>query len=340
MSRGYATGLDTRVPFIALTGVSGTLKFDTVINSQMPLTAGARRQDKIKLKGSDHVSVITVAHDTGDGNLADLGIVTSNLAKVPLLSLMPKLPGARVGRDHAVNAHSMAVGDLNGDGVDDVLVGDWSSPNGIYALLQQPDGKFVISYQDAFKTILSNWPMLNPSAGAGRNLLLDLHLVDVNGDGCDDLIAGWGHGSTRSFVFVNDKGNFSTDNKIALPESIYGVDNQLHLHTFHFDFNLDGSMDLAILWSRYEPFYGGNYIQLLQNDGKGNFVDVTKSRIDKPIQDAFGSLLQWTDFWQLLDINGDGAVDIVGHRTGSRSTPVAYINDGTGKFSVTDIPTD
>jgi hypothetical protein len=340
MNRGYATGLDTRVPFIALTGGSGTLKFDTVINSQMPLTAGARRQDKIKLKGSDHVSVITVAHDTGDGNLADLEVVTSNLAEVPLLSLMPKLPAARVGRDYAVNAHSMAVGDLNGDGVDDVVVGDLSSPNGIYALLQQPDGKFVISYQDAFKTILSNWPMLNPSAGEGRNVLLDLHLVDVNGDGYDDLIAGWGHGSTRSFVFVNDKGNFSTDNKIALPESIYEMDNQMHLHTFHFDFNNDGSMDLAILWSRFAPYYGGNYIQLLQNDGKGHFTDVTQSRIDKPVQDAMGSRLEWTDFWQLIDVNGDGAVDIVGHRTGSRSGPVAYINDGTGRFSVTDIPTD
>jgi len=340
MNRGYATGLDTRVPFIALTGGSGTLKFDAAINAQMPITAGARRQDKIQLKFSDHVSVVSVAHDTGDGKLADLEVVISNLAKVPLSSYMPKLPAAMAGRDYAVNAHSMAVGDLNGDGAEDVLVGDWSGPNGMYALLQQPNGKFVISYQDSFKTIVHNWPMLNASAGQGRNLLIDLHLVDVNGDGYDDLIAGWGHGSTRSYVFVNNKGTFSTDNKIALPESIYGVDNQLHLKTFHFDFNNDGSMDLAILWSRFEPFYGGNYIQLLQNDGKGNFTDVTQSRIDKPAQDAMGSRLEWTDYWQLLDVNGDGAIDIVGHRTGSSSVPVAYINDGAGKFSVTDIPTN
>jgi len=340
MNRGYGTGLDTRVPFIALTGGSGMLKFDTAINAQMPITAGARRQDKIHLNLSDHVSVVSVAHETGDGKLADLEVVTSNLAKVPLASYMPKLPAAMAGRDYAVNAHSMAVGDLNGDGADDVLVGDWGNSNGMYALLQQTDGKFVISYQDAFKTIINNWPMLNASAGQGKNLLIDLHLVDVNGDGYDDLIAGWGHGSTRSHVFVNSKGTFSTDSKIALPESIYGVDNQLHLKTFHFDFNNDGSMDLAILWSRFEPFYGGNYIQLLQNDGKGNFTDVTQSRIDKPAQDAMDSRLVWTDFWQLLDVNGDGAIDIVGHRTGSRSGPVAYINDGTGKFSVTDIPTN
>lgn len=263
MSKGYATGLDTRTPFIALTGASGTLKFDPSINASMPVTAGARREDSIHLLASGTDGVVTIAHDTGDGKLADLTLLTNKLAGPPLSSYMPKLPAALPNRDYAVNAHSMTVGDVNGDGFDDILVGDWSSTNGMYALLQQADGKFNISYQNAYKSIISNWPLVNPAAGQKQNLLIDLHLVDVNGDGYDDLIAGWGHGSTHSYVFLNNRGIFSVDSKIALPDSIYGIDNQLHLKTFHFDFNNDGAMDLAILWSRYEPYYGGNYIQLL-----------------------------------------------------------------------------
>ncbi len=338
MNKGYASGLDTRVPFIALTGASGSLQFDSIVNAHMPVTAGARREAPIQLLASGTTGVVTVAHDTGDGKLADLTILTDKLAGPVPSSYLPRLPAALPNRDYTVNAHSMAVGDINGDGIDDVLVGDWSSPS-MYALIQQADGRFNISYQDAYRSIISNWPMTNPAAGQQHNLLIDLHLVDVNGDGYDDLIAGWGHGSTHSYVFLNNHGTFSIDNKIALPDSIYGIDNQLHMHTFHFDFNNDGAMDLAILWSRYDPYYGGNYIQLLQNDGTGHFTDVTTARIDKPAQDAIGGRLQWTDYWQLLDVNGDGAIDIVGQRTGASSSPVAYLNDGSGNFTVTEIPT-
>ncbi len=269
-------------------------------------------------------------------------ILSSSLVGSPLSSYMPKLPAALPNRDYAVNAHSMAVGDIDGNGIDDILVGDWSWPrqHGTYALLQQANGQFTISFQDVYKAISTNWPMVNASAGEKSNLLIDLHLVDVNGDGYDDLIAGWGNGSTSSYVFINNRGTFSVANKIALPDSIYGRDNQIHLRTFNFDFNNDGKPDLAILWSRYEPYYGGNYIQLLQNDGAGNFTDVTTSRIDKPIQDAMGERQQWTDSWQLLDLNGDGSIDIVGQRTVASSAPIVYLNDGTGHFTVTEIPTN
>ena len=341
MNKGYSSGIDTRTPFIALTSVSGLLEFNPAINAKMPVTAGARRQDSIHLLASDSNGVITVAHDTGDRKYADLTVLTDGLTGPSLSGYMPKLPTALPSRDFTVNAHSMAVGDINGDDIDDVLVGDWGSwsapSNGMYSLIQQADGVFKISYQGTFKTITNNWPLMNPSAGEKLNLLIDLHLVDVNSDGYDDLITGWGHGSTHSYIFINTLGTFSVEKKIALPDSIYGIDNQLHLKTFDLDFNNDGKTDLAVLWSRYNPFYGGNYIQLLQNDGLGNFTDVTSTRIDKPAQDAMGMRLQWTDHWQLLDVNGDGAIDIVGQRTGDSSAPVVYLNDGNGNFKVTEV---
>ncbi len=91
----------------------------------------------------------------------------------------------------------MAVGDINGDGTDDVIVGDWGDwasahiREGAYALLQQSSGSFAINRQAVYKAITTGWPTANNIAGDIKTLL-DLHLVDVNSDGYDDLIAGWG----------------------------------------------------------------------------------------------------------------------------------------------------
>ncbi|TFW04998.1 DUF4214 domain-containing protein, partial [Oxalobacteraceae bacterium OM1] len=54
---------------------------------------------------------------------------------------------------------------------------------------------------------------------------------------------------------------------------------------------------------------------------------------------AYGNRLEWTDFWQVIDVNNDGALDIVGHRTTS-SAPIIYVNDGTGRFTVTEVAAD
>jgi Ca2+-binding RTX toxin-like protein len=162
----------------------------------------------------------------------------------------------------------------------------------------------------------------------------------VNNDGFGDIVAGWGHGSTHSFVFITNKGNFSFDNKIALPDSVYGIDNQMHMKTLVADFDRDGFMDMAVLRLRFDPYYGGQYLQMLRNDGKGNFTDVTAANVDKPMLDAMGERLEWSDYWQLMDVNGDGAIDIVGHRTVGSNAPLVYVNDGTGRFTVNEIAVD
>ena len=43
------------------------------------------------------------------------------------------------------------------------------------------------------------------------------------------------------------------------------------------DLDHDGDIDLAIQWTRFDPYYSGNYIQILKNDGTGKFNDITDS---------------------------------------------------------------
>ena len=63
--------------------------------------------------------------------------------------------------------------------------------------------------------------MDNPGDNS-NNLLLDSALVDINNDGFDDLIAGFGNGNSGSLIFINSNGKFDENNYINIPESIYG----------------------------------------------------------------------------------------------------------------------
>ncbi|TFW08299.1 VCBS repeat-containing protein, partial [Oxalobacteraceae bacterium OM1] len=287
MNKGYASGIDTRTPFIALTTSGGTLKLDAAINAQMPVTAGARRAGTVELATEGKSAIVTIAHDTHDGRLADLELLRENGPTFDASGYVATLPLAMEGRSHAVNAHSMGTGDLNGDGRTDILIGDWN-PQGAFALLQQADGSFIVDRQPLYAKITNSWPLETPGANDNHNLLVDLAVVDVNHDGFGDIIAGWGQGSSRNYLFLNNGGKFSEAAEVALPVSVYGVDNQMQMKTLAADFDRDGNVDLAILWSRYVPYYGGNYLQILHNDGTGHFTDVTAAAVDKPLQDAYG----------------------------------------------------
>ena len=345
MSKGYASGVDGTTPFIALTTSNGTLIYDEEINITMPNITSSRRAEPIKLVNSKTLSIVSVNHDTEEETkrsdpdrtypLSELTIINTKSSEISLSEILPKLTMGTDSQPYAVDAHSMAVGDINGDGLDDIFIGDMTSPP--YALIQQSDGKFIIENNDFYKFIQN-------VDGDYSSLLLDAALVDVNNDGFDDLIAGFGHGDQSSLIYINKDGKFDKDSFIKIPDSVYGSNNQLHMKTMPSDFDKDGDIDLAIQWSRYEPYYGGHYIQILLNDGTGNFTDNTDLANSKTLEDAYLDRLLWSEPWQLIDINNDGHMDIAGAAAkwvgSANKKPIIYINDGKGNFEISNIATD
>jgi VCBS repeat-containing protein len=105
------------------------------------------------------------------------------------------------------------------------------------------------------------------------------------------------------------------------------------------DLTGDGLADILIAVTRADPYYEGQYLQLFVNKGNGVFEEEV-GRIDNtPFDKHHGEGQLY-----LLDVNGDGTVDIV-HSTGLSYSDTdgifaggtdIFLNDGTGFFKAVD----
>jgi hypothetical protein len=187
-----------------------------------------------------------------------------------------------------------AVGDVNGDELDDIFIGGTPDhPGQIY--LQNNSGEFILKPQIAFNAFKSFEDVAT-------------QFVDVDNDHDLDLIIGPGGNNnevnTRELqvrLFKNDgKGNFEIDANafpnISMNISVIAPD----------DFNKDGFVDLFVGARNYPFVYGVDPTSfLLQNDGKGHFVDVTVAKAPGLRNIGMLTAASW------VDLDGDHKNELV-----------------------------
>jgi len=189
---------------------------------------------------------------------------------------------------------ALAVGDINGDGLEDVFIGG-SKRNQSAVFIQIPNGKFIRSAQPAL-AMDSLWEDVSAL------------LLDINQDGFKDLLIASGgnefYGEDEHLlprVYLNDgKGHFKKAVNSFPPIFINASTLSAN------DFNQDGYPDLFI-GGRSIPFDYGQIPRsyLLKNDGKGHFTDITD--LIAPELSKIGLVTQ--SLW--FDIDQDGDKDLL-----------------------------
>ena len=212
---------------------------------------------------------------------------------------------------------ALAAGDVDGNGLDDLVVGG-NTFNPPTLFLQQPNEKFIQ------KEFLATGNKINKNSKDEGILLFD-----ADGDGDLDVYAASGgykydqnHVNYQDILYLNDgKGNFEKS-EAALP-----VNNTSKLCVRAFDFTKDGKLDLFVSgrvdpWNYPKPVSSFIFRNDTQN-GVVKFTDVTNEVAPELKNIGMVCDALFTDF------DDDGQPDLL--LTGEWM-PVTFLKNAGGKF--------
>ncbi|ARK10500.1 VCBS repeat-containing protein [Fibrella sp. ES10-3-2-2] len=186
-----------------------------------------------------------------------------------------------------------AIGDVNGDGWQDVYIGGAKGQAG--QLYLQSGVGFIKSNQPAFQELSDFEDTAAQLFDADRDGDLDLFV----GSGGNEAPAGSRELMNR--LFLNDgKGAFSLDSR-ALPPASMNTSVAVP-----YDYDADGDLDLFVGSRSYPKEYGMSPASyLLQNNGTGTFTNVTRTVAPDLAEIGMIRDAVWAD------LTGDGRAELV-----------------------------
>ncbi len=305
--------------------------------------------------GSSSVNYLAVTNAT-DGTVGIL-LATGNGAFSPVTASTTYRTG--------FNPTSVAIGDINGDGVPDLVVANNNNNNVVSVLLgnvtggvgngtfgtqvQYPTGANPVSVALAHLTGGSTTPLdivVANQQGNSVSILLNINgtgtfaahvdyataafptaltVADFNGDGNIDVAVSAGNGNTVSVLWGHGDGTMLGQVNAGTGDIPYGV--------VAGDFNNDGTIDLATANS------GDNSVTVILSNGKSESF---QARADYPAGATPFSIVK-------ADFNGDGVLDLAVTNTGTASAISVLLGNGNGTFqgpnhfsteTVANTPTD